>query len=91
MEAQLAHVNACRAEDTNLLQQADHEVFALKCQLQGMNNEKDQLQEKYKQKFKSLKYKKHPYLWYQKIFWWYLNDIFKISRYLDDFLMMLEW
>ena len=62
IEARNKQLEAWREEDSNLLQQADQEVSVLKSQLQGLLNEKDQLKESYKQKFKSSKYKKFPYL-----------------------------
>ena len=42
-------------------QQSDQEVSVLKSQLQGLLNEKEQLKEAYKQKFKSSKYKKFTF------------------------------
>ena len=66
LEAQIAHMNALRDKDANMLQQADQEVFVLKSQ--GLSNEKDQLQEKYKHKFKSLKYEIHPCMRYLLFF-----------------------
>ena len=42
-------------------QQSDQEVSVLKSQLQGLLNEKEQLKEAYKQKFKSSKYKKFSF------------------------------
>ena len=68
LEAQKAHVNALRDKDANMLQQADQEVFVLKSELQGLSNEKDRLKEKYKQKFKSLKYEIHPCMRYLLFF-----------------------
>ena len=62
IEARNKQLEAWREEDSNLLQQADQEASVLKSQLQGLLNEKDQLKESYKQKFKSSKYKKFPYL-----------------------------
>ena len=62
IDARNKQLEAWREEDSNLLQQADQEVSVLKSQLQGLLYENDQLKEAYKQKFKSSKYKKYPYL-----------------------------
>ena len=44
LEAQIAHVNAFRDKDANMLQQADQEGFVLKSQLQGKGSIKGKIQ-----------------------------------------------
>ena len=39
LEAQIAHINALRDKDANMLQQADQEVFVLKSQFQGLSKD----------------------------------------------------